>query len=242
MNRLTAEDRVAWSFWAAGAIAFVGGLLPLLIGGTSSRVGTVAIPFTIAAAAFAGCGFVYKQGRTATAILYFVAGLAIVYGLLAMFSVPLQLAALGSCAAPPAPCTGGLGRPLTLGENTGMGFGTGFGVAALFVGFFGLMVVFRRTAVAPPTPPVRKIPPVTPTPEKPAPAPVAAKPEPEPEPEAEPELRAAEKPAAAPLAAKPDAEPGPEFEVEAETEPELPAHEEEELPELPAHESDPSTT
>ncbi len=131
MNRLTAEDRIAWSFWAAGAIAFIGGLLPLLIGGTSSRVATVAIPFTIAAAAFAGCGFVHMQGRSVTAILYFVAGLAIVYGLLAMFSVPLQLAALGSCAAAPAPCSGGLGRPLTLGENTGMGFGTGFGVAAL---------------------------------------------------------------------------------------------------------------
>jgi len=235
VNRLTAEDRIAWSFWAAGAIAFVGGLLPLLIGGTSSRVATVAIPFTIAAAAFAGCGFVYKQGRTATAILYFVAGLAIVYGLLAMFSLPLQLAALGSCAAPPAPCTGGLGRPLSLGENTGMGFGTGFGVAALFVGFFGLMVVFRRTAVAPPTPPVRKIPPVTPPAEKPAPAPVAAKPEPEPE--AEPVLPAAENPAPAPVAAKPAPKPEPESDAE----PELPAHEEEELPELPPHESETST-
>ncbi len=234
MNRLTAEDRIAWSFWAAGAIAFIGGLLPLLIGGTSSRVATVAIPFTIAAAAFAGCGFVHMQGRSVTAILYFVAGLAIVYGLLAMFSVPLQLAALGSCAAPPAPCSGGLGRPLTLGENTGMGFGTGFGVAALFVGFFGLMVVFRRTAVAPPTPPVRKIPPVTPIPaEKPAPATIAAKPEPAPEPEAE-----AEPELPAPIAAKPV--PAPEPEAEAELE--LPAHEEEELPELPPHESDPSTT
>ena len=211
MNRLTAADRVAWSFWAAGGIAFVGGLLPLLIGGTSSRVAIVAIPFTIAAAAFVGCGFVHKQGRSVTAILYFVAGLAIVYGLLAMFSVPLQLAALGSCAAPPAPCTGGLGRPLTLGENTGMGFGTGFGVAALFVGFFGLMVVFRRTVVAAPTPPVRKIPPVTPPAEKPVPAPVDAKPETEPEPE-----------------------------PQSEAEPELPAHEEEELPELPAHESESS--
>jgi hypothetical protein len=211
VNRLTAADRVAWSFWAAGGIAFVGGLLPLLVGGTSSRVATVAIPFTIAAAAFVGCGFVHEQGRGVTAILYFVAGLAIVYGLLAMFSVPLQLAALGSCPAPPAPCTGGLGRPLTLGENTGMGFGTGFGVAALFVGFFGLMVVFRRTVVAAPTPPVRKIPPVTPPAEKPATAAVAAKPETE-----------------------------PELEPEPEAEPELPAHEEEELPELPAHESESS--
>jgi hypothetical protein len=192
VNRLAAEDRIALSFWLAGAIVFVGGLLPLLVGGTSSRIATVAIPFTIAAAAFAGCGFVHKQGRTVTAILYFVAGLAIVYGLLAMFAVPLQLAALGSCAAPPAPCSGGLGRPLTVGENTGMGFSTAFGVAALFVGFFGLMVVFRRTAVSPPIPPTRKIPPVMPPAEKATPAPAAARPEPEPQAEAEtePELPA----------------------------------------------------
>ena len=182
-------DRASGSFLAAGAIAFIGGLMPLLIGGTSSRVATVAIPYTIAAVAFAGCGFVNRQGRAVSAILYFVAGLAIVYGLLAMFSVPLQIAALGSCDAPPAPCAPGLMRPLTLEENSGMGFATGFGVAALFVGFFGLMVVFRRAVVAAPIPPVRKIPPVSPAVEKPA-----EKPAPEPvavaaaEPEAEPEL------------------------------------------------------
>lgn len=170
VNQLTAQDRVAWSFWAAGVVALVGGLLPLLIGGTSSRVANVAIPFTIAAVAFAGCGFVFRQGRTVSAILYFLAGLGIVYGMLAMFSVPLQIAALGSCAAPPAPCAAGLMRPLTVNENTGMGFATGFGVAALFVGFFGLMVVFRRAVVLAPIPPVRKIPPVTPQAAEPAPA------------------------------------------------------------------------
>ncbi len=185
VNQL-AEDRVAWAFWAAGAVALVGGLLPLAIGGTSSRIASVGIPFTIAALAFVACGFVYKQGRGASAILYFIAGLALVYGLLAMFSVPLQLAALGSCAAPPAPCGGGLQRPLTLSENTGMGFATGFAVAALFIGFFGLMVVFRRTAPVPSIPPTRRIPPVAPHAD-PKPAPVAAA---DPEPEQEPELPA----------------------------------------------------
>lgn len=186
MNQLTALDRVAWSFWGAAAIVFIGGLLPLAIGGTSSRIAVVAIPFTIAALAFAGCGFVYKQGRAVSAVLYFVAGLGIVYGLLAMFSVPLELAALGSCAAPPAPCGEGLQRPLSLNENTGIGFATFFAVAALFVGFFGLMVVWRRAVVAISTPPVRTIPPVTPAPV------VETKPEPEPEPEPEAELPAHE--------------------------------------------------
>lgn len=206
MNQLAGQDRVALSFWAAGVIAFIGGLLPLLFGGTSSRVASAAIPFTIAAVAFAGCGFVHKQGRTATAILYFVGGLALVYGLLAMFSVPLQLAALGSCAAPPAPCAGGLQRPLTVGENTGMGFASGFAIAALFVGFFGLMVVFRRTTAAPPVPPVRKIAPVAPPVAKPAPAPPPA-------PEAKAEHEVKEE---------------PELPAHEEEElPELPAHESE---------------
>jgi hypothetical protein len=213
VNQPTVPDRLVWSFWAAGGVVFIGGLIPLAIGGTSSRISTVAIPFTIAAIAFGACGFVYRQGRAVSAILYFLAGLAVVYGLLAMFSVPLQLAAIGSCPAPPAPCPAGLGRPLTVAENTGLGFATGFGVAALFIGFFGLMVVFRKPVLAPSTPPERKIPPIEPAkPDgepKPEPAPVAASPAPEPEPESEPE-------------------------------PELPAHEEEELPELPAHESESS--
>src|SRR5690242_12341532 len=81
-----------------------------------------AIPFTIAALAMGGCALVHRQGRAITAILYFAAGLALVYGMLAMFAVPLELAVLGTCAAPPAPCVGGVGRPLTVGENTGMGF------------------------------------------------------------------------------------------------------------------------
>jgi hypothetical protein len=200
VNQLVGRERVVWAFWAAGAIAFVGGLLPLAIGGTSSRMAPAAIPFVIGAAALVVCGFVYQQGRAVSAILYFVAGLALVYGMLAMFAVPLQLAVLGTCSAPPAPCTGAFGRPLTVAENTGMGFATGFAVAALFVGFFGLMVVFRRPGIVwPTTPPVRTIPPVE-TAEKvekvekveeEAPTPVAVVAEPElelPAPEELPEL------------------------------------------------------
>jgi hypothetical protein len=144
------------------------------------------------------CGFVYQQGRLVSAVLYFVAGLAIVYGALAMFAIPLELAVLGTCNPSPATCAGGVGRPLTTGENTGMGFAAGFGLVALFVGFLGLMIVFRKPVLPPaPAPPVRNIPPVkTPEPEREARAPVAAeaeKEEPElPAPEELPELPAHE--------------------------------------------------
>jgi hypothetical protein len=149
-----------------------------------------------------------------TGVLYFVAGLALVFGMLAMFAFPLELAVLGTCAAPPAPCASGLQRPLTIPENTSIGFAAGFAFAALFVGFLGLMIVFRRRVLARPSPPVRAIPPV---PSSSGTTSVAtAAPKPVPANGAEP---AAEEP-----------------------ELELPAHEEEDLPELPPHESNPPTT
>jgi hypothetical protein len=189
VNQVPVQERLVWSFWAAAAVAFVGGLLPLVFGGTSSRMVNVIVPFTIGAAALAVCGFVYQQGRLVSAVLYFVAGLAIVYGVLAMFAIPLELTVLGTCNPSPATCLGGIGRPLTAGENTGMGFAAGFGLVALFVGFLGLMIVFRKPVLPPaPAPPVRNIPPVkTREPEREAPASVAAEAERE-----EPELPAPE--------------------------------------------------
>ena len=151
-----------WSLWVAAGLVFVGGLLPFVFGGTSSRMTSVVVPFTIAAVAFTACGFLHTQGRLVTAILYFIGGLAVVYGVLSMFSVPLELAVLGSCPAAPAACSSGLPRTLSSGENTGMGFAAGFGLLALFIGFFGLMVVFRTPVIPIPPPPERTIPPVAP--------------------------------------------------------------------------------
>jgi hypothetical protein len=169
VNAAPAQDRLVWSLWLAAAIVFVGGLTPLAFGGGSSRMAGVVFPFTIAAAAFAGCALLHRHGRATTGILYFVGGLAIVYGILAMAAVPLELAVLGSCPVAPAPCTSGLGRALSAGENTGMASAAGFGLVALFVGFFGLMVVFRKATIALTAPPLRQIPPVA------APKPVEAK-------------------------------------------------------------------
>ena len=213
-ERFSQEPRLIWSFWVAAGLAALAGATPFIVGGSSSRVAGVWVPFLIGAAALGACALVHDRGRTATGVLYFVAGLALVYGMLTMFAVPLELAVLGSCAAPPAPCPTGLPRPLTVAENTGIGFAAGFSFAALFVGFFGLMIVVRRHALAPLTPPVRSIPPVPSTREA---APVAV---------------AASKPAPS-NGAEPAAD---------EPELELPAHEEEERPELPPHESSPPTT
>jgi len=213
-ERLSQEPRLVWSFWLAAALAAVGGAMPFLIGGSSSRIANAFIPYTIGAIAFGLAALWHDRGRAVTGVLYFVAGLALVFGMLTIFAFPLELAVLGTCAAPPAPCAGGLERPLTISENTGIGFAAGFAFAALFVGFLGLMIVYRRHVLGPPAPPAaRSIPPIASTRNE---TPVAA---------------TAPTPAAT-NGARPAAEE-PE---------ELPAHEEEDWPELPPHESSPPTT
>jgi hypothetical protein len=207
------DQRLIWSFWLAAAITLVGGLLPLVFGGTSSRVSGVILPFGVAAAGFAACALLHNQSRMVVSIVYFLTGLAIVYGLMSMFSLPVRLAALGSCPVVPDPCTTGLPRALTDGENTGIGSAAAFGIAALFVGFFGLVTLYRRTALPTFAPPVRTIPPMPPasstSDRRDEPVSVEAK-----------------------SADRPDDPPQEELE--------LPAPEE--LPELPAHESTTSTT
>lgn len=204
---------MTWTLWAAAALVVAGGVAPFVFGGTTSRIDSVIVPFWLGAIVLAACAVVPNLSRSAVAILYFVAGLAIVYGLLSMFSLPVRLAVLGTCQAPPAPCTNGLPRPLTDGENTGMGVAAALGILAILLGFYGLVTIYRGSTVAPAKPPVRAIPPIK------AP-PTAAEPA---------------KPAAAPAAT-------PKAEAAAEDEPELPAHEEEELPELPPHESSSAST
>lgn len=168
------EQRLIWSLYLAAGIIFVGGLLPLFFGGTSSRVSSVVVPFTIGAIGLAACALLHDQNRTTVAIVYFVAGLAIVYGLLSMFALPIRLAALGSCPVAPYPCTSGLPRALSDGENTGIGSAAAFALVGLFVGFFGLFTLYRRPIPPPFTPPVRSIPPVQPIVRKPAAVTVAA--------------------------------------------------------------------
>ena len=198
------ELRVVWALWAAAGVAAVGGVLPFVFGGPASRIDGVVVPFWAGAIALGLCALLHNQGRTVTATLYFVAGLAIVFGLLEMVSLPVRLAALGSCSAPPAPCTSGLPRPLTDAENNGMGAASTFGIFAILLGFYGLVTLFRRQVIAPSAPPVRTIPAIAPT------SPARLEPEPEPAPQ--------------PVQAAAAEEPELPLHEEAEV-PELPPHE-----------------
>jgi hypothetical protein len=195
------DQRLLWSFWIACGLAIVAGVSPFIFGAGSSRLNGAVFPLALAAVAFGACALLHSQGRPITTALYFLASLAVVYGILAILAVPLRLAVLGTCSPEPAPCGVGLERPLTAGESTALGFAIGIGIVAILTGFFGLVTLYRRqaAAVAPSTPPTRQIAPVgTKKPAEPTsaapvtePAIVAEPaPAPEPEPKPEPELPA----------------------------------------------------
>src|SRR6267143_5077044 len=151
------EPRVLWSFWVASGLAVTGGILPLLLtAGGSNRIAAAALPFGIAAMAMAAAALMYKRGRPLATALYFVAGIALVYGMLSMIAVPLRLAVLGTCDPAPAVCAAGFERPLSSGENRGLAIGIAMGTLAILVGFFGLLMLFRIRPQAATPPPVRR--------------------------------------------------------------------------------------
>jgi hypothetical protein len=167
------EQRQAWGFWIAAVLAFAGGVAPIVFAGTSSRISGAVIPFWIAAIVFAVSARYRGQSRPIAITLYFIAGLAIVYAMLQLVSLPLRMSLVGTCPPSPSSCLSGLQRPITEGEQTGLWFGVGMGLLAIFVGYFGLFNLYRRPrakADAAPasgmTPPVRTIPPVENAPAK----------------------------------------------------------------------------
>lgn len=157
-----------WSFWIACGLAVTGALAPfLLAAGGPNRIAGAAVPFGVAAVAMGVNALMYHQGRPLATTLYFVAGLALVYGMLQMIQVPLLLAVLGNCsAAPSVTCPPGSAQPLTTGENSGLAIGVAMGILAILVGFFGLLMLYRmgpQPSIPPPTrrasgeaPPVRR--------------------------------------------------------------------------------------
>ncbi|HEY8796721.1 MAG TPA: hypothetical protein VIO85_02545 [Candidatus Dormibacteraeota bacterium] len=172
------EPRVLWSFWIACGLAVSGAILPLVLAaGGTNRIGGAAIPFGVAAMALAAAALLYQQGRPLATALYFIAGMALVYGMLTMIAVPLRLAVIGTCDPAPAICPSGFERPMSGGEDSGLAIGVAMGTLAILVGFFGLLMLFRLRPQTATPPPMRiEKPWVPPAAETPAPA--TAEPEP----------------------------------------------------------------
>jgi hypothetical protein len=196
------DPRILWSFWLACGLAVTGGLAPLVLAaGGPSRLAAALIPYAVAAVAMGANAMTYRRGRSLATLLYFLGGVAIVYGMLLMFAVPLRLAVTGTCPDLPASCPDGLERAFSSGEATGFAAAVFAGVLSILAGFFGLLMLYRHKLQSSTMPPMtRVIPPhvepASPPPEAaPNPAEAVAK-----EPSAE---AAADSSSAAPSAAPP---------------------------------------
>lgn len=152
------QSRVLWSFWLACGLAATGAIAPfLLTAGGPNRMAFVAIPFGIAAIAMAVNALTYRRSRSLATSLYFLAGIALVYGMLSMVAVPLRLAVVGICTPQgPTACPAGSELPLTGGEGNVFGLAMFTGTLAILVAFFGLWIMFRTRPKFSQPAPVRK--------------------------------------------------------------------------------------
>jgi hypothetical protein len=158
----TSQQRARWAFWLTCALSAIASAELLVLGGGFGRLGAPIISFAIAALASGACALVYTRGRQIASLLYFLASLAIVYGILAMLTLPLRLAVIGTCPPAPAACGPGLERSLTSGESNALELAIALGIAAILSGYFGLAMLRRREArpLPSPTPDTRRNPPV----------------------------------------------------------------------------------
>jgi hypothetical protein len=133
------------AFWAAAGLAAIGGIGPLIAAaGHTNRLASIVVPFLAAAGANGVLAVLYRRGRSFAALVYFIGGLAIAYGLLLVLAIPLRIAVEGSCPPAPQRCTAGQELQLSSVETLGLSIAVGFGALALLTGFFGLLTLYRR--------------------------------------------------------------------------------------------------
>jgi hypothetical protein len=133
------------AFWVAAALAAIGGIGPLIAAaGHTNRLAGIVVPFLGAAGANVALALLYRRGRSFSALVYFIGGLAVGYGLLLVLAIPLRIAVEGSCPPAPQRCTNGAELQLSSVETLGLSIAVGFGVLALLTGFFGLLALYRH--------------------------------------------------------------------------------------------------
>ena len=133
------------AFWAAAGMVALGGIAPLIAAaGHTNRLAGIVVPFLGAAGANVALALLYRRGRSFTALVYFIGGLAIAYGLLLVLAIPLRIAVEGSCPPAPERCAAGQELQLSSVETLGLSIAVAFGALALLTGFFGLLALYRH--------------------------------------------------------------------------------------------------
>jgi hypothetical protein len=123
---------------AAGA-----GIVLVAPAGGANRISGVALPFAVSAVAQVAKVLTRRRSGWLSGLLYAVAVLAILYGVILAVSVPLRLAIEGPCQPAPAPCPLGFDLPIRAGENVAVYAAVVSGALSMLITFLALELQFR---------------------------------------------------------------------------------------------------
>ncbi len=146
---VTRERLLKGLIWVACGVLLLGAMAALFVPrGGDNRIAPAALPFAFGAAALVVQALKPNNldvviRAWATALLFAVAALAAVYGVMLVAAVPLRLSIEGTCPPALATCPLGFARPLSSGENLALEITLAGGVIALLLIFAALEVHYR---------------------------------------------------------------------------------------------------
>jgi hypothetical protein len=111
--------------------------------GGANRVSGVALPFAVSAVAQLANVLTRRRNGWLSGLLYAVAVLAILYGVILAVSVPLRLTIEGPCQPAPAPCPLGFDLPIRAGETIAVYAAVVCGLVSMVFTFVAVELQFR---------------------------------------------------------------------------------------------------
>jgi hypothetical protein len=140
-NGLSAAD---WCLVAGCVLTAAGGVVVLVApAGGANRVSGVALPFAVSAVAQLVNVLTRRRSPWVSGLLYAVAVLAILYGLILAVSLPLRLTIEGPCEPAPAPCPLGFDLPIRAGETIAVYAVVICGLLSMVLNFVAVELQFR---------------------------------------------------------------------------------------------------
>jgi len=140
-NGLSAAD---WCLLVGCVLTAVGGVIALVApAGGANRVSGVALPFAVSAVAQLANVLTRRRNAWVSGLLYGVAVLAILYGVILAVSVPLRLTIEGPCQPAPAPCPLGFDLPIRAGETIAVYAAVFCGLLSMVLNFVAIELQFR---------------------------------------------------------------------------------------------------
>jgi hypothetical protein len=149
-NGLSAAD---WCLLVGCVLTAAAGVIVLVApAGGANRVSGVALPFAVSAVAQLVNVLTRRRSAWLSGLLYAVAVLAILYGVILAVSVPLRLTIEGPCQPAPASCPLGFDLPIRAGETIAVYAAVVCGLLSMVVDFVAVELQFRPRRIRFPAP------------------------------------------------------------------------------------------